>query len=238
MNALLEKIERWRTRFLNEIRGYTPNTELDFSHWQGTSKLLGLPDGTAIALNGRIDRCDVNDGTGTKRIVDYKSGKPQPLDPNDITSLGTGSKAQSGRRFQLGLYALLASECAADDISLSDIESAQYQYFNCGDAPHPSIATRETLAASLELYLVYLALITRAVKAGLFPYKSPHFDSKYLTGSVRSGYELARLSKRLHGRYLEQLKGLAPVVGKDDEGRAELIEKAVFALAASFDEGA
>jgi hypothetical protein len=238
MSILREKIERWRMHFQNEIEGYTPSTELTFSHWQDTSKPIGLLDGATIALDGRIDRCDTNDHTGAKRIIDYKSGKPQPLDPHDITAIGIGSKARSGRRFQLGLYALLASERTEGVDNLSDIESAQYQYFNCSDVPHPSIAAQEDLVASLKLYLVYVTLITRAVKAGFFPYKSPQYGSKYLVGSVRSNYELERLSRRLRDRYLEQLKDLSSALGKVDETRDGLVEKAVFALATSFDEEA
>jgi RecB family exonuclease len=189
-----EKLIKWSAYFQEEIEGYKVYTETAFTTKKGTGKELSMLDGTSIMLDGRIDRTDVNSATNLKRVVDYKTGKPHDIDPNDLTA--------GGRKFQLQLYALLASE----EPDFSDIEKAEYQYFRCEDPPQARTATQEALAASRELTLAYLTAMRACIESGIFPYKGAKYGSPFMTLALDQESDRNRLSRFLHNPYKHELE--------------------------------
>lgn len=207
----------WQRHFLQEIEGYRVQTEQSFGARSGITRELRLLDGSTIALNGRIDRIDVHEATGLKRIIDYKTSHPRELVAGDLTADGK----QSGRKFQLPLYAMLASE----EADLADIEEAHYQYFGCEDAPHVEIATKDQLAQSCELTRAYFTYITACAEMGVFPYKANGYGSPFLRAMVDEIGERNRLSKGLHGQYDRILRSI------EIDADQKLAQQAITALA-------
>jgi hypothetical protein len=190
----------WRKDFEQQVEGYSVQAEQEYGIRTANFKELRLLNGSVIPLNGIIDRIDTNKETGLKRIVDYKTGKPQDLDLGDLTADGK----QTGRKFQLPLYALLAST----EPALADIEEAQYQYFKCEDMPHAATATQEQLKQSYELALAYFTYIDACATRGIFPYKATQYGSPFLRTAIAEIGERNRLSKGLHNHYLSFLESV------------------------------
>ncbi|MDR3052859.1 MAG: PD-(D/E)XK nuclease family protein [Coriobacteriales bacterium] len=217
------KLSRWSAHLRQEIEGYRVATEASFCTKDGSGKELALLDGRRIMLDGRIDRIDHNRSTGQKRVIDYKTGAPKDIDLGDLTA----ANKQSGRRFQLQLYALLVSETK----DFADVEKAEYQYFKCEDAPQARTATQEALAQCNELTLAYLTAMTAGIEAGLFPYKASRYGSPFLRQALEQENDRNRLSRVLHRPYLRALEALVP--GADQA----LATRVLAALAADEPEG-
>ncbi|MCU0647883.1 MAG: PD-(D/E)XK nuclease family protein [Gemmatimonadaceae bacterium] len=122
-----------------EARDGTPAveaTELSFGG-ERRAAVLALPDGSALALRGSIDRVD-RLADASWRIIDYKSGRAHGSAPDDIALDG-------GRRLQLPLYAVAAEQILGGTVSV-----AEYRYATArggGEREAATAADRDALPA-------------------------------------------------------------------------------------------
>ncbi|MFH1864661.1 MAG: PD-(D/E)XK nuclease family protein, partial [Candidatus Eisenbacteria bacterium] len=104
-------------------------------------------------------RVDVSrDGTSA-RVIDYKTGKAQRK----------GKKVlDAGRRLQLPVYLLAASDMLLESHPDAAVDAAEYLYIGGRGGPARLTLEREELDAAMEDLRTVVALIVRGVTSGMF----------------------------------------------------------------------
>lgn len=152
---------------------------------------LGLDDGSAIHLRGRIDRIDVSADARQARILDYKSGK-----------LVRGRFA-GGTALQLPLY-LHAVRRLRPDLQWV---GADYVYVNRAEQTHQPIFTEETWTeAETDLRVVVTALVG-GMRTGCFP-QMPDTCQPCMFPLVCSAMVATRAARKQHDPRLDALRSL------------------------------
>jgi hypothetical protein len=117
IDALVEELSGWHAEHLARLaRGLTVvGTEMAFGDDHALQPAMAkrkvaitLPDGTAVSFSGKIDRIDQLPGAGLE-VIDYKTGNKKYL-----KDLETNPPTDSRKKFQLGIYGLLARQLALE----------------------------------------------------------------------------------------------------------------------------
>jgi ATP-dependent helicase/nuclease subunit B len=112
-----------------------------------------------ICFGGKIDRVDVSGDGSRARVIDYKTGRPEPK----------GRKVfDGGTRMQLPVYLMAASEMLSRAGVDALVESAEYLYVGGRAAPSRLRLTREELEEARADLSTAVGLIVRGVTAGMF----------------------------------------------------------------------
>lgn len=115
--------------------------------------------GLRVSFGGKIDRVDVSRDGSRARVIDYKTGRPE----------SKGRKVlDRGRRLQLPVYLMAASEMLSRANLDARVESAEYLYVGGRQAPSRLRLTREELEEAREDLSTAVGLIVRGVTSGMF----------------------------------------------------------------------
>jgi ATP-dependent helicase/DNAse subunit B len=153
--------------------------------------LLGLDDGSAIHVRGRIDRIDVSADARRARVLDYKSGKP-------VRGYFAG-----GTALQLPLY-LYAVRNLRSDLQWV---TADYVYVNRAEQPYQPVFTQEIWSkAETDLRAIVTALV-QGMRTGCFP-QMPDTCQPCAFPLVCSATVAARAARKQQDPRLDALRSL------------------------------
>jgi RecB family exonuclease len=119
-----------------------------------------LPDGTALAFRGRVDRIDLSPDGARARVIDYKTGRARGALAAD--------RLQGGRALQLPVYRLAAAAALAGRGIRAEVEDAHYYHVVGRDAGRRIAFTRAGWAARQADFDRVLALVVEGLRAGRF----------------------------------------------------------------------
>ncbi len=109
-----------------------------------------------IVLRGRIDRIDLSRDRRQARIIDYKTGRPQPIEDGEFNG---------GEALQLPLYLYAASQ------ELKDVElvSAAYSYVAERAGYRRVLFTTKAWDKKLKTLKEVVGALVRGIQSGIYP---------------------------------------------------------------------
>ncbi|RKW69942.1 PD-(D/E)XK nuclease family protein [Galactobacter caseinivorans] len=162
--ALRDKLTDWWEREHAALAGWDRHTaEAGFGGSEDTAPPVevALPDGSTVALSGKVDRVDW--GPGVARVIDYKSGSPAKY-----AGISQEDPTAGGTRFQLPLYGLFALEEGKRQGLDLDSVTAGYDFLGPEGSDPQLVNINPEVRAH---FAQELGAIMGAIRAGVFPPK-------------------------------------------------------------------
>jgi len=145
--------------------------------------------GVRVRFSGRIDRIDLTADETRARVIDYKTGRPQPRAKKLL---------DAGRRLQLPVYLMAAARLLDEARPGATVDSAQYLYLGRGGTAR-TVLTRGEVEDAMDDLRKAVALIVRGIESGMFFHPPGDPGCSYCDFADACGPAAAVLSKMKSG---------------------------------------